>query len=139
MRARPRSGQSARRDHRGPSNVPFAVVVIGWWMVLAATVTLLLPAPAASAPGAWFRPLPGSRAHLWQPGMTWLPVPVSRLAFDAAQRGFAESDEDAIEFAFSVSEWIPVSHGTDVRIVTVDGEAVEIEMLKGPSAGRRGW
>ena len=50
-----------------------------------------------------------------------------------------ESDEEAIEFAFAASEWIEVSDRTAVRIVTVDGEAVQIEILDGPWAGRQGW
>ena len=83
--------------------------------------------------------MPGVQAHVTLPGMKALPIPVSRLGFDTANRGFAESDEDAIEFAFAVSEWIEVSDRTAVRIVTVDGDAVQIEILDGPWAGRQGW
>jgi hypothetical protein len=32
-----------------------------------------------------------------------------------------------------------VTHGQEVRIVTIDGDAVEIEVLDGPYAGRRAW
>jgi hypothetical protein len=114
-------------------------MVIGWWMALAVVVTLLLPASAASAPRGAYRPTPGSQAHVNLPGMQALPIPVTRLAFDAANRGFAESDDDAIEFAFAVSEWISVSDRTAVRVVAVDAEAVQIEILDGPWAGREGW
>jgi hypothetical protein len=130
---------SPRHDAGDPSMILFAVTVIGWWMALAGVVTLLVPAPAASATRTAHRPMPGSRAHVALPGMQALPVPVSRLAFDTAQRGFAESDEDAIELAFAMSEWIAVSDRDAVRIVAVDGEAVEIELLDGPWAGRRAW
>jgi len=130
---------STRRDPRDPSTVRFAILVIGWWMALAGVVTLLLAPPAASEPGGGFRLVAGSQAHLKQPGMRSWPIPVSRLAFDSANRGFAESDEDAIEFAFTVSEWIEVTDRTGVRIVAIDGEAVQIEILDGPWAGRQGW
>jgi hypothetical protein len=128
-----------RRDPRDPSSVQFAILVIGWWIALAGLVTLLLASPVVSAPRTAFQPVPSSRAHLKQPGMRSWPIPTSRLAFDAATRGFAESDEDAIEFAFTVSEWIEVTDRTGVRIVAVDGEAVQIEILDGPWAGRQGW
>ena len=81
----------------------------------------------------------GYEAHLKQPGMRSWPIPTSRLAFDAANRGFAESDEDAIEFAFAVAEWIEVADRNRVRILAVDGEAIHVEILDGPSAGRQGW
>jgi hypothetical protein len=64
---------------------------------------------------------------------------VSRAGFDAFQRGVRESDEDAIEDAFTVSEWIHVVPGQEVQIVTIDGDAVEIEVLDGPYAGHRAW
>lgn len=137
--ARARTPASASRNRSDPPVILFAGVVIGWWIALAAIVTLLLAAPAASSPGAIYRPMPGVKAHIKQPGMRSWPIPVSRLGFDAYNRGFAESDEDAIEFAFAVSEWIEVTDRTPVRIVTVDGEAVQIEILDGPWSGRQGW
>jgi hypothetical protein len=136
-RARPRAAR--HRDPRDPSTILFAALVIGWWMTLAGIITLLLAEPAASASRGAFRPMPGVQAHISLPGMKALPIPVSRLGFDEANRGFAESDEAAIEFAFAVSEWIEVSDRTAVRIVVEDGDAVQIEILDGPWAGRQGW
>ena len=65
-------------------------------MALAGIVTLLLAEPASSAPRGAFRPIPGVRAHVTLPGMKALPIPVSRLGFDEANRGFAESDETGV-------------------------------------------
>ena len=73
------------------------------------------------------------------PAYPLFPIPVERAAFDEAQRGYRESDEDAIEHARTTSEWIAVTHGQEVRIVTRDGETVEVEVLEGRYHGRRGW
>jgi hypothetical protein len=93
----------------------------------------LMPEPTASARSK------GQIARIHQVGLRQLPIPASRAGFDAFQRGIRESDEDSIEDAFAVSEWIYVTPGQEVRIVTIDGDAVEIEVLDGPYAGRRAW
>ena len=64
---------------------------------------------------------------------------MERAPFDESQLGYRESDEAAIEQAFTACEWIRVSHYDAVRVVTVDGEAIQVEMLEGPHIGRQGW
>jgi hypothetical protein len=81
----------------------------------------------------------GEVARLYQPGMPYWPIPVERQAFDEYQRGSRESDEGAIEHAFAAFEWFEVAHGQAVRVVEVEGEAVQVELLDGQNAGRRGW
>ena len=81
----------------------------------------------------------GARARIRQPGIPNWPVPTSRLAFDEFQRGARESDGSAIEHAFEVSEWIAVNHDDAVRVVAIDGEVVEIELLAIPHVGRHAW
>jgi hypothetical protein len=61
------------------------------------------------------------------------------VAFDEVQRGYRESNEALIDHAYTAYEWIEVSHGQAVRIVTPDGDAVEVELLEGRYQGRRGW
>jgi hypothetical protein len=68
-----------------------------------------------------------------------LPIPVERVGFDESQRGYRESSEEGIDHAHTAYEWIAVSHGQAVRIITRDGDAVEVELLGGWRAGRRGW
>jgi hypothetical protein len=114
-------------------------IVVVWWLLIAAAVVVTLSPSATSAPGAGAAPIPGRQARIHQPRIEAWPVPVDRQAFDLARRGFHESDDALVDRAFESFEWVRVSHGDPVRIVTVDGEAVEVEFLDGPHSGRRGW
>jgi hypothetical protein len=109
------------------------VVVVRWWLILGAVTVWLMPEPMASASAE------GQIAHIHQVGLPRLPIPVSRAGFDAFQRGVREADEDAIDDAFAVSEWIDVIPDQAVRTVQVDGDAIEIQVLDGVYAGRHAW
>ena len=130
-----------RRDRRAlhPFGMGLTITVVTWWLLIAGVVVPSLPKPAASAPktGAGLAVGQAARVHL--PGSDWLPIPVARAAFDESQRGYRESDEDVIEHAFTAYEWIRISHGQAVRVITIDGEAIEVELLDGGYAGRHGW
>jgi hypothetical protein len=115
------------------------VAVVAWWLMLGAAMTLTLPEPAASAAPTRFAVAVGRAARFYQPSMPSWPIPVERVAFDDARRGFLESDEILIERAFATSEWLDASHGQAVTIVAVDGEAIQVELLEGPHRGRRAW
>ena len=132
-----RMNRPARRDRTyrrlGLAASGLACIVVVWWLLLGAVVLWLMPEPTASAEAK------GHIARIHQVGLRQLPIPSSRAGYDAFQRGVRESDEDSIEDAFKVSEWIYVTPGQEVRIVTIDGDAVEIEVLDGPYAGRRAW
>jgi hypothetical protein len=131
-------GTSLRRFRRRPP-AGLVVAVVVWWLLLAGAIVWLMPEPAASASSRRVAVVPGQTARLHQPGMPSWPIPVERAAFDEARRGFLESDEILIERAFATSEWLAASHGQAVSIVAVDGEAVQVELLEGPDAGRRAW
>jgi len=107
-------------------------------MLVGGALMLTMPAPAESA-ATGFSVADGKRAHVSIPGVRTLPVAVERPAHETFYRGARESDEDAIEAAFAMSEWIEVADGQAVRILAVDGEASQIELLEGPYAGRRAW
>jgi len=126
-----------RQLWRGPG-VVLTVVVATWWLVVGAVVVAMLPAPAESASTLSFAVTPGRTARINQPGIPVWVIPVERAAYEEYQRGFQESDE-LIEHAFTVFAWIEVSHHDVVRVVAVDGEAVQVELLEGRSGGRRGW
>ena len=124
-----------RRGYRclGLAAGGLTVFVLVWWLILGGVVVWLMPETTAA------ETVEGQIARVHQVGLPRLPVPVSRAGFDAFQRGVRESDEDAIEEAFTVSEWIHVTHGQEVQIVTIDGDAVEVEVLDGRYAGHRAW
>lgn len=100
---------------------------------------MLVPESVSSAPQGAFQPTVGQRARATGIGWHPLPIPVTRAGFDEAQRGFAESDEAAINNAFEAYEWIELAERTTVRIVQVDGEVAEVELLDGPFASRTAW
>ena len=46
---------------------------------------------------------------------------------------------DAIARAEAACDWLTIWHGLAVRVLRVDGEAVQVALLDGPEAGRQGW
>ncbi|MFN8635382.1 MAG: hypothetical protein U0893_16160 [Chloroflexota bacterium] len=119
--------------------VALPLVVMSWWLLLAGTLALTLPGAASSATSVPFLAVAGQTAHVRLTGLTHLPVPVDRAAFDEYQRGMAQADEAAIEEAFAASEWVSVSDRQAVRIAQVDGHVVQVELLEGAYAGRSAW
>jgi hypothetical protein len=128
-----------RRRGWGAAIASLTAIVLSWWVLIAVVTVQTLPAPLASASTAKTELAVAQSARVDLPGLSSLPIPVERAAFDEAQRGFRESDEDAIEHAFTAYAWIEVSHRQAVRVVAIDGEAVEVELLEGRHAGRHGW
>jgi len=121
------------------AKITLTALVMIWWLLIAGVIIHVAPAPAASSPGPLKGSAPGQRARIHQPGIPHWPIPVEREAFDDFQRGTRESDEDAIDRAFAISEWIPVEHDQAVVVIEVGREAVHVELLEGQHAGRRGW
>ena len=127
------------RGWLGRPSAALLVTVVAWWLLIGGAMALTMPAPAFSATPAPFAVEAGRAARIHQPGMPSWPIPIERAAFEEARRAFRESDEAALEHAFSAFEWFDVAHGQAVAIVAVDGEAVQVELLEGRSLGRRGW
>ena len=135
-----RSGHVAARRWRGvAAGVGVGMVSATCWLLILGLLALALPAPSAAAQRDGAILVIGSTAHIVQPGMTDWPIPVDRRAFEENNRGYRESDDEAIDHAFAAFEWIKVRHGQAVRIVEVDVEAVQVELLEGVSVGRQGW
>jgi hypothetical protein len=137
--ARARRRVLVRRWGTSTRVLSFTICLVIWWLLIAGVLVLTMQVPVASAPKAGLIVAPGWTGRINQTGMpVWL-MPADRLAYEESQRGFRESDEEAIERAFTGSEWIEVFHRQAVRIVEVDGEAVQVELLEGWNVGRRGW
>jgi hypothetical protein len=124
---------------RRVAKIALTALVVTWWLLIAGVISHLSPSPAASSPGPLNGIAPGQRIRIDQPGIPHWPIPIEREAYDEFNRGARESDEDAIDLAFAISEWMPVEHDQAVLVVEVDGESVHVELLEGPHAGRRGW
>ena len=128
---------SARLVRRLPM---LLLVVVGtWWLLIAGIVAAAMPSRAASSPKIEHGVAPGQLASVYLPGLSWLPVPVDREAFDEAERGFRETDQEAIDHAFDAYEWIRIASGQWVRVVAADDRAILVELLDGSYAGRRAW
>jgi hypothetical protein len=133
---RNRHSESAARGARFWGLAP---LVVAWWLVIAAIVVATMPGPVASAPKVPLVVEPGTMAQIEQHGMRDWPIPVDRAAFDDLRRAYQESDQQAIERAAEATAWLTVAHHQIVQVVAVDGEAVQVLILEGDHAGRRGW
>jgi hypothetical protein len=137
--ARSSSRVPARRWRGVAAGIGVGMVSATCSLLILGLLALATPAPSAAAQRDAAVLVAGSTAHIVQPGMTDWPIPVDRRAYDEYNRGFQESDDEAIEHAFAAFEWITVSDGQAVRIIEVDGEAHRVEVLEGRDVGRRGW
>lgn len=122
---------AGRRRGRRTAVGSLTAIALTWWLLLGSAVVLTM----AERPGPVLQVrsdlVLNQMVMIHLPGLDWLPIPVERAAFEEAQGGFRDGDEDAIEHAFTAYEWIRVSHHQAVRVVTIDGEAIEIELLVG--------
>lgn len=57
----------------------------------------------------------------------------------AWNRAYEERDEKGMSRVMEIYERLQVSDGTRVRVVNRDGATLQVEMLEGEHAGRRGW
>jgi hypothetical protein len=125
-----------RRRWRGAG---IGAIVLAWWLLVAAAVALLSPTPAVAV----LKVAVGLPAYVHLPGLVpaypSFPIPVERAAFDLAQRGYRESDEQMLNDAASLYVWVTVTHGQRVTVIATDGTVAQVELLNGPYAGRRGW
>lgn len=64
---------------------------------------------------------------------------VNRTGLFAWDRAWAERDDKAMDQVIRLYEQLEVETGTLVRVVNRDSEAIQVEMLDGRHAGRRGW
>jgi hypothetical protein len=127
-------------EWRDRSTVPIglAIWVVTGWLLVAGAVAVTMP-DVALTPAVGFAAGLRQTARIQQPGIPGWPIPVDRRAYDEYNRGFQESDDDAIDHAFASFEWIKVEHHQAVSIIEVDGEAHHVELLEGRNVGRRGW
>jgi hypothetical protein len=137
--ARSSSRVPARRWRGVAAGIGVGMVSATCSLLMMGLLALAMPAPSAAAQRDAAVLVAGSTAHILQPGMMDWPIPVDRRAFEEYHRGALQSDDEAIDHAFAAFEWIKVRDGQAVRIVEVDGQAVEVELLEGASVGRQGW
>jgi hypothetical protein len=123
----------------GGASFRLGMGVVAWWLLVAAAVALLSPTPAVAV----LKVAVGLPAYVHLPGLVpaypSFPIPVERAAFDLAQRGYRESDEQMLNDAASLYVWVTVTHGQRVTVIETDGTVAQVELLDGPYAGRRGW
>jgi hypothetical protein len=114
-------------------------VVMGFWLVVLGVVSLTAPAPAKAARTPAPVVLVGGLVHIYAPPLKEWPIPIDRETFDDYQRAVRESDDGRITEVIERPGWVPVADRQQVRVVVVDGNAVQIELVDGESAGARGW
>ena len=126
------------RARVGAGTVILGLAVAVWWLLIAGSIAGTLPAPVAVAQTPEFV-TPGSLVQVSAPPRVRWSIPVSRVEFDAYNVAFDMGDEAALEASLAATEWLPVADLEVVRVVQVDGVAVQVEILAGAFAGRRGW
>jgi hypothetical protein len=108
------------------------LVVVGWWLLLGGAFVWLVREPTVLA-------TTGQTARIHRPTVPAHPVAANRAGLDAFQRSIRENDEGLREEAYVVSMWFAVSHDQLVKIIAVDGDAIQVELLEGLYAGRHAW
>ena len=124
-------------SHR--STIWLGLGVLAWWSLTIGLVAALAPAPTRAAqvpPGAL---TPGGTASIHAPPRVVWPIPNERRTFDDYWVAFHEDDEGALTEVLSRPEWFIVANCQLARVVSADGEAVQVEILDGPATGQRGW
>jgi hypothetical protein len=117
--ARERGAPATERSGWRLGTVRLAVIVAAWWALLVGALAIAFPLPTQPAAAGGFTPVPGADAHIRALGPPGWPIPGER--------------------ALAAYAWVDVRDREAVRIVAVDAEAVQVELLEGRNAGRRGW
>ena len=125
------------RSHR--SVVWLVVGVVAFWLVLFGLVTLALPPRSNVGARATFDITVGGVAHVYAPPLQTWPIPTDRATYEDYQRAVRESDEGGITDVIARPGWVSVADREAVQVVTVDGDAVQVEVVGGQHAGERGW
>lgn len=68
-------------------------------------------------------------------GVLW----VDQAGQRAWDRAYADRDQRGQDRAFALFETLHVTGSPRVRVTARDGELMQVELLDGPLAGRRGW
>ena len=72
------------------------------------------------------------------PRVPWA-IPIDRDTFDDYAQAVWDDDGDALAEALSRPGWIAITDRQAVRIVDIDGAAVQVELLDGQHAGVQAW
>ena len=113
--------------------------VSAFWLLIVATIVLTVPTPDQAAKTSLFGSPIGRPAYVYVPSRVPWTIPIDRATFDDYYQVVWDDDGDAIAEALSRPGWIPVTDRQPVRIVDIDGAAVQVELLDGQSAGGRAW
>lgn len=109
-----------------------------WLLIGGAIVQPVLPPEQAAEASAFASPI-GRSAYISVPSRVAWTIPIDRGTFDAYYWAVWVDDGDAINAALARPGWIAVADRQAVRIVAVDRDAVQVELLDGQDAGRQAW
>jgi hypothetical protein len=113
--------------------------VSAFWLLIVGTIMLTVPTPEQAAKRSLFSSPVGRLAYIYVPsGVAWT-IPIDRSTFDDYYQAVWDDDGGTIAEVLSRPGWIAVADRQPVRIVEIDGAAVQVELLGGQSAGVRAW
>ena len=109
------------------------------WLLIAGTIVLAVPTPEQAAKTSVFASLIGRSAYIYVPSRVAWTIPIDRGTFDDYYQAVWDDDGDAIAEALARPGWVAVADHQAVRIIDVDGAAVQVELLAGQHTGVRAW
>jgi hypothetical protein len=116
------------------------IVVVTWWLLLGGALVWVLPERVATAaPTFPVAVAVGMIVRVSQPSGLPLSLTRDRTNFETMRQAVASKDEDAALRGFATFEWIDVEDGQIARVLVVDRDAVQIELLEGKYAGESAW
>ena len=127
------------RGRVGAATVALVAGVMIWWLLIFGVITLTAPTPEIVGQMSRFVFVPGQSASISSPsGATWL-IPTGRVTYDDYASAVRNDDGAGITSALEQPGWVVVLHGQLVRIVSVDRDAIQVDLLESPNTGGRGW
>jgi hypothetical protein len=109
------------------------------WLLIAGAIVLAVPTPEQAPKTSAFASPIGRLAYIYVPSRVAWTFPTDRGTFDDYYQAVWDDDGDAIAEALTRPGWITVVDRQAVRVVDVDGAAVQVELLDGQHTGVRGW
>ena len=127
------------RGRVGTVTVALVVGAAVWWLLILGTVVLMVPTHGRAAVTSVVVSPAGRLAYIYVPPGAASPIPADWVIFDAYYQALGDVDEDAIIRILSRPGWIPVVDHQAMRVVGIYGDAIQVEVLDGQSAGVRAW
>jgi len=122
-----------------PVGTGLTVLVAAWWLVLGGAIIWIMPERVVTAAPTPSAVSVGAIVRIAQPGGSRVPIARDRDSFNAMRLAAAARYEEPSTEGIASFAWIAVEAGQAARVLMVDGDAVQIELLDGSHIGEQAW